>query len=224
MEGNDNQVLSGCPSWLSFCLCYASSSSRLWFVSPCLFRELHRTSEGSFYFLRSLAKGQEGLLLSGMNVSAWLIFSPFRSSLGLVLFCPKHLMLKFRVLIHNRCKRLFLRGAPFFGSACSSVSVLTLFCSLHRFCVTSPFSVPTENHFLYAALFRANHLSHTTHLREHALFPFVLEKQPVFLFVSHKIRAFLQWLSAAKISHPLCSYTTSRGLPLYRTELHVCAC
>ncbi len=42
-----------------------------------------------------------------------------------------------------------------------------------------------------------------------------------FLSVSYEIRAFLQWLSAAKTSHPLCSYTTSCGLPLYRTT---CVC
>ncbi|KAA0707597.1 hypothetical protein E1301_Tti014775 [Triplophysa tibetana] len=38
---------------------YASSSSHRRFVSPCLFRELHRISEGSFYFLRKWISKQE---------------------------------------------------------------------------------------------------------------------------------------------------------------------
>jgi len=123
-------------------------------------------------------------------------------------------------------------GASFFGSACSSVWFWPSFAlSVNAFIalcfwLASSFSVPTESHFQFATHTSDPSLIHNTLAFEHVLF--VLYRPSgtklFFLCVSYEIRAFLQWLSAAKTSHPLCSYTTSCGLPLYRTELHVCAC
>lgn len=133
----------------------------------------------------------------------------------------------YMILIIDGTWQQFLRGAPFFGSACSSVSVLTLFCSqLH--CLFGCFWLACV-HFLcqQKTVFCLQHYLKWTisNIRdmfafEH-VFCFVWSSLYSIWFVLHKIRAFLQRSSAAKTSHPLCSYTTSRGLPLYRTT---CVC
>lgn len=50
--------------------------------------------------------------MSGMNVSAWLRFSPFRGSLGLVSFHPKHLKMS-SVLARNQWIEFYLQKAIF---------------------------------------------------------------------------------------------------------------